>query len=466
VAPFEGQCLDSGKLNELRAAITKAYLDRGLITSRAYLPPQELSGGVLKIKVIEGRLEGFESSGTPSAREIWMTFPGKAGEVLNVRELEQMLDQLGRLPSRAATLDLIPGTEPGMSKIEVKEDPQKSWQVGVRFDNTGFRSTGERQMGATLVWDSPLGLADQLSLSAGRDAELRRSRRSENQGLTYSLPFGWWTLNYSAGYNNYKSQTEFFGINFENHGKSQQHRLRAERLLYRDSVSKTSAAVGLAHLRADNYFEDIRLETSSYRLSELELVLSHGRRIGSTYANVEIGWQRGIGELGAQSRGKPQGDEPDARYTKYTLTLSALAPFAIGAEDFSFESVAFGQKSESALYSPQRVGLGGLSSVRGFKDQIQYGNSGGYWRNQMRWRKPVELSPYLNSFSLALSYDLGAIRANKGQGDESAHLSGAGIEFTAQGKYLSASLTYAHTLTRPKDWKREHPVYFSINMTY
>jgi len=466
LTPFEGQCLDSGKLNALLSVITNAYLKRAQITSRAYLAPQDLSGGTLTIRVIEGRLEGFESSGAPSQREIWMSFPGRIGQVLNLRELEQMLDQLARLPSRASVLDLIPGAEPGMSKIEVKTPPQKAWRAGLRFDNTGHKSTGERQMGAHLSWDSPLGLADQLSLSAGRDAELRHSLRSENQSLTYSLPSGWWTFTYSASYNHYKSRTELFGIDFENRGNSQQHRLRAERLLYRDSLSKTGLALGLAHLQANNYFEDEKLDTSSYRLTELELALNHGRRIRSTFINLDLGWQRGIGALGAQSRGQPQGAVPDARYNKYTLTLSALHPFTVGAQNFSIETLAYGQKSDAALYSPQRIGLGGLNSVRGFKDQILYGNSGGYWRNQLRWTKASGRIPGLNNYSVALAYDMGLIRRNKTQGDEAEHLSGAGFELIAQGKRLSASLTYGHALTRPKGWKRERPVYFSINLTY
>ncbi|MCL2162386.1 MAG: ShlB/FhaC/HecB family hemolysin secretion/activation protein, partial [Betaproteobacteria bacterium] len=197
VSPFEGHCLDSGKLNELLSVLTQAYLDRGLITSRAYLPPQDLSEGVLKIRVIEGRLEGFERRGTPSPREIRMSFPGRIGEVLNLRELEQMLDQLGRLPSRASTLDLIPGAEPGTSRIDVKTEPQKPWRAGLRFDNTGYKSTGERQASVFLTWDSPLGLADQLSLNAGRDTDHRHARHANNQALSYSVPWGWYSFNYS-----------------------------------------------------------------------------------------------------------------------------------------------------------------------------------------------------------------------------------------------------------------------------
>ncbi|MCL2525373.1 MAG: ShlB/FhaC/HecB family hemolysin secretion/activation protein [Betaproteobacteria bacterium] len=467
VAPFEGQCLDSGTLNELLAAITKAYLDRGLITSRAYLPAQDLSAGILTIRVIEGRLEGFENEGMPSEREIRMSFPGRTGNLLDLRELEQMLDQLGRLPSRASTLDLVPGTEPGMSKVQVKAmEPQKSWRAGLRFDNSGSKSTGERQLGTNLAWDSPLGLADQLTLTAGRDVVSDHWKNSNNQGLHYSLPLGWWTFNYSYGRSSYRSQEEIFGFAYENRGDSQQHRLRAERLLHRDSASKTGMSLGLNHLRANNYFEDIKLDVSSYRLSEFELSFNHGRRIESAFLNIEAGWQRGIGALDAQGSGHPQGSEPNARYNKYTLTLSALSPFTIGKEQFSFESLATGQKSENALHSPQRVGLGGLNSVRGFKDQILYGNSGGYWRNQLRWRKEAGLTPYLDSISIALAYDIGAIRRNDAQGDESGRLSGRAIELAAQGKYASLSLTYAQALERPRGWKREHPVYFSVTLAY
>ena len=465
-APYEGQCLEEGRLNALLAGITQAYLSRGLITTRAYLPPQDASGGILKVTVIEGRLEAIESSGIPSQREIAMSFPGKIGALLNVRELEQMLDQLSRLPSRAATLDLLPGTEPGASKIQIKNAPQKPWRAGLRYDNSGIKSTGERQLGASFSWDSPLGLADQLNLAAGRDAVTEHWRRANNQSASYSLPWGWWTFSASASRNSYQNLAETPGLTWKNSGDSHQYRAHAERLLFRDASSKSSAAVGLNHMRANNYLEDLWLEVSSYKLSELELSLSHGRRIHNSFVNLELGWQRGIGALNAQSRGHPRAGEPDAHYDKYTLTVSALAPFKIGAEDFSAESVAFGQKSDAALYSAQRLGLGGLSSVRGFKDQTQYGNSGAYWRNQLRWRTSTGRIPQVTDTSVALLYDIGAIHGNKHQGEEAAHLSGAGIELTAQGKYLSASLTYAHTLTRPKSWKREHPVYFNVNLTY
>ncbi len=49
------------------------------------------------------------------------------------------------------------------------------------------------------------------------------------------------------------------------------------------------------------------------------------------------------------------------------------------------------RRSEDVLFSPQRISLGGNSSVRGFKDQTLTGDSGGYWRNQLRWRRAVDI---------------------------------------------------------------------------
>jgi hemolysin activation/secretion protein len=470
VAPFEGQCLDNARLNDLLGTLTKHYIARGLITSRAYLAPQDLSAGELTVLMIEGKLDGFETEGRPSQREIWMTHPGQTGELLNLRALEQMVDQLGRLPSRAVTLDILPVPDaPGHSRIRVQAEDQKPWRIGLRGNNLGDKATGRHQTSAFAVLDSPLGLADQISLSAGRDVNGGHGKHSDNQSIHYSLPFGWWTL--SAGHNRswYESRNDSAGFTFNTSGRSEVTHLRLDRLLHRDATSKTGAALSLSHLYANNYFENVLLDISSYRLSETDLSVNHGRRIGNTFLNLDIGWQRGIGAWDAQGHGHSPSGQPDARYNKYTLTLSALHPFSIKDEQFSLESLAWGQHSEDTLFSPQRVGLGGLGSVRGFKDQTLYGNSGGYWRNQLRWRKPVTwvaLKPVISDFSVALGYDLGAIARNHQQGDDHARLTAHALEFTAQGTYGAASITIARALERPAGTKREHPVYFNVNLSY
>ena len=131
--PFLNRCLGANQLNELLKAITQHYIDQGYVTSRAYLPQQDLSDGELEVLVVEGRVEGLDSSAIATERELAMGFPGEPGEPLNLREMEQLVDQLNRLPSRPAQLELLPGKEVGGSRVQLKGEPTKPWRVGLTW---------------------------------------------------------------------------------------------------------------------------------------------------------------------------------------------------------------------------------------------------------------------------------------------------------------------------------------------
>lgn len=468
--PFEGQCLGSGQLNALLKAITDHYIGRGYITTRAYLPQQDLADGELQVIVIEGRLEGLDSSALASERELAMAFPGQAGEALNLRELEQLIDQLGRLPSRQARLELVPGEQVGGSRVRLEGQRDKAWRVSLARHNDGQLSTGEHQWGLGLDWDSPLGLADQLSLRASRDAVSDYYRHSESQSLNYNLPYGWWNFNYSYSQSYYRTESEANGFAFDTDGDSTTHALRAERVLHRDSLSKTAINLGVSHLRSNNFILGNLIDASSQRLSEAQLGFNHGRRIGTAFVNVDVGWQHGTGAFDAQRHGDPQDGEPVARYHKYSLTLSYLQPFQLWGESFSFDSLVNGQRSEDVLFSSQRISVGGLSSVRGFKEQSISGDSGGYWRNQLRWRKPVAwepLRPFVQEYGLALAYDVGVISGGRYNPEQRGRLSGNAIELSARGQHMAASLTLARSLERPDAIERqEHPLYFRLDFFF
>ncbi len=75
--PFIEQCLTASDLNRLLSDITHAYLKRGYVTTRAYLPPQDLQDGVLQIQVIEGRLESIDGGDLSSTLETSMSSPAR-----------------------------------------------------------------------------------------------------------------------------------------------------------------------------------------------------------------------------------------------------------------------------------------------------------------------------------------------------------------------------------------------------
>lgn len=262
LAPYRDKCLGVNQLNELLKGITDHYLSRGFVTTRAYLPQQDLSSGELKIIVVEGRFEGFDQSALASPRELAMTFPGRTGEVLNLRDLEQLVDQINRLPSRQAQMELVPGKEVGGSRVQLKGERSKPWRVSASRDNNGDSTSGEQQAGVGLDLDSPLGLADQFGLRYGQDVVSDHWKHSDNQSLWYSVPYGWWTFNYSYSRNYYRTRNEDAGFAFKYDGDNETHQLGAERVLHRDDVSKTGVNFGLSHQRTRNYIDDTQLDVS------------------------------------------------------------------------------------------------------------------------------------------------------------------------------------------------------------
>lgn len=466
---FLGHCLGSGQLNDILKIITDYYLDRGYVTTRAYLPEQDLGDGVLDITVIEGVLEGLDSSELASDRELAMAFPGRSGESLNLRELEQLVDQLSRLPSRRVQLELLPGDEVGGSRVRLEGVRGKPWRVAMARHNDGQRSTGEQQWDASLLWDSPLGLGDQFRLRGGGDAVSDRWRHSANQGLFYDLPYGWWNFGYSYSQSYYRARNQASGFSFASDGESKRHHLNADRVLHRDNASKTGLNLGLSHLRTRNYIENTLLDASSHRLSESHLGVNHGRRLGNAFVNVDLGWQRGTGAFDAQRNGNPRGSEPVARYTKYTLTASYLQYFHAWGQSLSVDSLFHGQRSEDVLFGPQRMSVGGLASVRGFKEQSLAGDSGFYWRGNLRWHRALgpALGPWLNELGLALGYDLGQIRSTRHNPGQSGRLTGNAVELSLRGEHLAASLTFARSLESAGMLERnERPAYFRIDLFF
>ena len=470
--PYIGQCLGVTQLNELLKVITDDYIAKGRVTSRAYLPQQDLSSGHLQVLVVEGKLEGIKGAqgSTVTDRELAMAFPGKVGEALNLREVEQLVDQLSRLPSKQAQMELTPGTQIGGSEVLVKNQPQKPWRASLSRNNDGQKSTGEQQWGAGLEWDSPLGLADQLILRGGHDAISDHQKTSKNSMLYYNVPWGWWNFSYTYSESEYRAPGDLDGYKYKQTGDSQNHQLRAERVVHRDDVSKTSVNVGLTHLRTNNYFNEERLDVSSNRLSEFQVGINHGRRIGSAFVNLDVGMQNGTGAFDAQKddQERIRGNlTPTPRYRKYTATVSYLQPFTLWGESLSFSSLATGQRSEDVLYPAQRMSLGGSYSVRGFKDQQLTGDSGGYWRNEVRWARPVTLDwmrPAFAEYGASVGYDQGVIRNDRYNDDQHGRVSSNSLELFARGKNVSTSVTFAHSLERPGVMtEREAPIYFRLD---
>src|SRR3546814_3039512 len=100
-----------------------------------------------------------------------------------LRRLEQGLDQINRLSSNNATLDIQPGDRPGESVVVIHNHPTRRIYANLSADNLGSRSTGRNQMALTGTAEGLLGLNEFISVTRRQSRPLNdgpnRSSRSE-----------------------------------------------------------------------------------------------------------------------------------------------------------------------------------------------------------------------------------------------------------------------------------------------
>ena len=141
--PYLNKCLTVDDINKILNAITNAYIDAGYITSGAYLitPQTKLNDGILQIKIVEGTITKFTGI-TEAERKT--AFPWVLGSVLNLRDIEQGLDQMNRLSSNHAKMEIKANEDAnGTSQIVITNEKENPTSYSVYTDNLGSKPTGE-----------------------------------------------------------------------------------------------------------------------------------------------------------------------------------------------------------------------------------------------------------------------------------------------------------------------------------
>ncbi|MGA4816090.1 ShlB/FhaC/HecB family hemolysin secretion/activation protein [Pseudomonas aeruginosa] len=124
---------------------------------------------------------------------------------------------------------------------------------------------------------------------------------------------GWWTFTYGYSQSDYRTRNEASGFPSSD-GEAAAPVPRRTRAASR-RCEEDRHEPGAQPQRTSNYVEDTRLEDQSTRITETQLGFNHGRRIGGGFVNLDLGWQQGIGALGAQGPGHPQAGDPNRATT-------------------------------------------------------------------------------------------------------------------------------------------------------
>lgn len=448
--PYQGRCLTLNHINRLVRETTNAYLQRGYITSQAFLQDQDIAGGTLIISANEGRVESITLDGE-NTLALRMAFPGRAGEVLNLRDIEQGMEQLNRLPSKQVSIDIQPGTYSGYSNVILRRGSARL-PVALSFgtDNSGQKSTGTGQMNAGITLDSPLRLAEQWSFFAARNSDFSHSHRSRSLNGGVTLPYGYWLFSYQYAWNDFFQNIPFNTDTYRYQGSSQTQRLGINRTLLRDGTRKLSVDMGLTRRRTNNQLAGERLAVSSPTLSVFSLGANYSAVAGRGYLTLNPMISHGLNMLGATPDNPQYGDAPRSEFRKLSLSGSYFYPLT---SSLYYLTSAYGQTTADNLYSSERISVGGQYSVRGFKEQYLTGNRGAYWRNELNWQWMTLTG--LGELSLTSALDTGWVQGRTGKID-GGNVTGAAVGVSMNGRWFNQSATLGRPLTHPDSFTPDH----------
>ena len=201
----QGRCLGSEGISLLLKRGQDALVARGFVTSRIVAEPQDLAQGILQLTLLPGRIRAvrFATDADPRGTK-WNAVPSKPGDILNLRDIEQALENFKRLPTAEADIQIEPAEErdgqaarPGQSDLVIRYKQAFPFRVSLSLDDGGSKATGKYQGGVTLSYDHFLTLNDLLYINlnnnlGGEGAGLKRG--SSGNTVHYSVPFGYWLL--------------------------------------------------------------------------------------------------------------------------------------------------------------------------------------------------------------------------------------------------------------------------------
>lgn len=489
---YRGQCLTIAQISEIGKEITNYLVEEGFVTSRVEIPSQSLLDGVLKINVIESYLENiiFNEDKFFDKTQKFTAF-GPTGDlsennkILNLHKIELGVDQINRLASNSASVKLIPGNRADSSIVAVENHPQRTSRISLSHDNYGNKTTGSRRETTSFSQDNLLHLNDSFNISrTSNDLDSNRDKgRSTSFSNSFSVPFKQHllTLNYSRS--SYFFITGDDDTPFRIYGKTLTKSASLDSILIKNKKLKTSSNFSITSRYNQNFNNDEKQYVSSRKASYATLAIANTFFLNNASLYLKPSYSKALNILDAQkdpANIASKGAHGEFDIFKFYGNYSQRSQIPYFKTPFSYSLTFDSQLAKQELYGNDKFSVGGVYSVRGFRNGSISDDSGYNIKNEFSFNLGQTILPhvdmqkaspslaYLNQIALTPFYDYGFVRSKGNR--ESGRLSGGGIKASVNYKSVTASLTFARTISKSQlllQHKSENSaVYFDINTEF
>jgi hemolysin activation/secretion protein len=385
---FAGKKRDFGDLQRAMEALEDAYRSAGYTTVLVTLPEQELNLGVVKFRVVEGRIAKVTITGNQhfSNENIRASLPSlQEGQPPKTEDLGASLRAANENASKQTQLVLRAGDKEGEieAAVTVKdEDPLKYFAM---LDNTGNEETGISRLSLGFQHNN-IGDRDQV-LTLRATTAMEKPDKVAVVGAGYHLPlYGLGdSIDAFAGYSNVDSGTvanlfsvtgsgQIYGLRYNNFlpriGTMQQKLVFG--VDYREYNNRTLPLAGGASVTPNYTVQPASIAyEGQWSLPRMEATFTVSW-IGNMAGKVDCRLEQGGNTCANAPVGISKGYDQVRRGARQAYALLRLgATYSRQFEnDWQLRLAVTAQHTDDLLVPAEQFGIGGASSVRGFGERI------------------------------------------------------------------------------------------------
>ncbi len=472
VYPYLGENKTIADIESARQTLEQRYRDAGFPTVLVNIPPQDVIDGVVKLTVVEGRVDRFRITGSRyfSLEDIRKQVPAlEEGQIPYLPAVQEQISQLNReTADRAVTPILRPGRTPGTLEVELKVKDEFPLHGGLELNNHYSVNTSKLRLAANLKYDNLWQKQHSFSLQYQNSPEetdevkvfagtyLARFEQSDNLLVVYGVKSD--------------SETETLG-ELAVIGKGEILGVRGVLPLAPSADYFHSALLGFDYKDFDETVNVVGSDTLQTPIDYINWSVQYNGTIrhASSLTQFGIGPNfgiRGVGNDAQEFDDKRVKSKPNYIYLRGNiehnrgLVLDTLLKAKFSA-----------QVADSPLISNEQFSAGGADSVRGYYEAQALGDYG-YVAN-FEWYTPSfapKLSSYVNDFRLLVYADASQLWLREplaGQTSEwELYGAGAGLRMTAF-KTLNINVDWARALRALGEVeKNEDRSHFSVEWTF
>ena len=434
-ADAAGKCSYEDLVNATAEVTRFLQRELGYYLGYAYLPEQtaqDLQNGVVRIEILEGRLDsvtiqgpwtlcsdplpapapvarGPGSKGAPKPKcmdvrkDVVQAYLDrlKPGEILRVRDVERVVFLVNDLRGMSAKFEVAEGDTPGTAKLVVSATPDNRWSGKAEVDANGSPYLGQVRGGALVSANSLLGRGDALT------ANVLASQGLQFALLSLNLPVGadGVKLGSTVSYVHYKLDTTQFPL-----GVNGDALTLSAYALYPWIRSRNLNLFTLASVDNKRYAD--RLDAGGTQTDKSARVFTLGLTgdlrdnlfngaVSTFEANLVHGQVR-------YADGPPGGLDDSPNLSKITLSVNRLQNLVEG-KLLAYAALRV-QQALANLDTSEQFRLGGSDGVRAFAPGEGTGDSGTVFTAELRYLPPESLVGRLaRETVVSLFYDDGRV---------------------------------------------------------